>query len=62
MKMKKGEGQGKMQETWLLGERSHALANSEWSYRTVLWESKELIPFDVDFCPIFSLKHGIAQK
>lgn len=61
--MKKGEGQEKiMQETWLFGERTHSLANSEWSCSPVLWESKKLIPFDIECCPVFSLKHGIAQR
>lgn len=35
---------------------------SEWSYTTVLWESKELIPFDIDFFSVFSLKDSIAQE
>lgn len=59
---KKGKRKKRSCKKRLLGERTHSLANCEWSYTTVLWESKELIPFDIEFCPIFSLKHSIAQR
>lgn len=38
-----------MQKIWWLGGWTHLLVNSEWSYTTVLWKSKELIPFYIEF-------------
>lgn len=62
-KMRKREGQERiMQEIWLLGEWTYLLINFEWSYTTVLWESKELIPFDIEFFPFISLKYGVSQR